>query len=122
MRFGTVLAAAAVTALADARVTSKWGAQRVREKRNHMERIYGPNLIGLHHPYTGKVDHKRFAQARTIPKQSYMNVDGVVFDADAWTAALYGLTAGFQYTEVTKVGQPMSNCFFAASNIIDDFE
>lgn len=87
-----------------------------------MERIYGPNLVGLHHPYTGKVDHKRFAQARTIPKQTYMDVDGVVFDADAWTAAVYGLTAGIQYTEVTKVGQPMSNCFFAASNVIDDFE
>ena len=53
MRFATLLTAAAVTALVEGKVTSKYGAQRVREKRMHMERIYGPNLIGLRHEYTG---------------------------------------------------------------------
>lgn len=67
-----------------------------------MERIYGPNLVGLRHEVTGKVDHKRFSWARTIPKQNYMSVDGIVFDADTWQAALYGVTAGVQYSEVTK--------------------
>ena len=122
MKFGKVLAFAAVTALCEALVHSEWGESRVRAKRHRMERIYGPNLVGLWHEETGHLDHKRFSWSRTRPKQMYMDIDGVVFDADTISAVLLGITSGMQYKEVSKVSQPMSNCFFASTNIIDDVE
>lgn len=116
------MAFAAVTALCEAKVHSIWGEQRVRAQRHRMERIYGPNLVGLFHEETGHLDHKRFAWSRSRPKQMYMEIDGVQFDADTISATLLGITSGMQYKEVSKVSQPMSNCFFASTNIIDDVE
>ena len=52
----------------------------------------------------------------------FMEIDGIVFDADTTLAMIYGLTSGMQYTSVTKVDQPMANCFFASSNVVDDIE
>jgi hypothetical protein len=88
-----------------------------------MERIYGPNLIGLIHEETGKVDHTRFAKQRTLPLQAtYMNIDGIQIDADSTMAILYGITTGMQYTGVTNTSQQMSNCFYASTGIVDNVE
>jgi len=82
MKFTSILALAAVTAMSEAKIVTEWGVQRVRHTQNRLHRIYGPGLLGLRDEKTGKVDHRRFAYARTIPKQNFMEVGGITFDSD----------------------------------------
>jgi hypothetical protein len=77
MKFTSIVALAAVTAMCEAKVVSEWGVERVRHTQRRLERIYGPNLLGLRDEKTGKVASHRFAWARTIPKASYMSLGGV---------------------------------------------
>lgn len=125
MKFASVVAAAAVTALCQGRVMSEWSKTRVRQTRLRYERIYGPGLTGLRNEKTGKIEHHRFEWSRPLAKegkQKWMKIDGVEFDANTWNAMFYGLTSGMQYDGVTKVDQPMSNCFFASANVVEDFD
>lgn len=88
---------AAVTAMCEAKVVTEWGVERVRHTQRRLERIYGPGLLGLRDEKTGKVDHRRFAYSRTIPKQTYQEMGGITFDADQAMSILFGLSQGLQY-------------------------
>ena len=97
MKFTSIVAVAAVTAFCQAKVITEFGVERVRQTQRRLERIYGPGLLGLRNERTGKVEHHRFAWARTIPKQSFMEVGGITFDADVAMSVVFGLTKGLQY-------------------------
>ena len=97
MKFSSVLVLAAVTAMCEAKVVTEWGLERVRHTQRRLERIYGPGLLGLRDENTGKVDHRRFAYSRTIPKQTYQEIGGITFDADQAMSILFGLSQGLQY-------------------------
>lgn len=77
MKFTSILAFTAVTAMCNAKVITEFGVERVRQTQRRLERIYGPGLLGLRDEKTGKVLHHRFAWARTIPKQQWIDIGGI---------------------------------------------
>jgi hypothetical protein len=97
MKFTSIVAFAAVTAMCNAKVITEFGIERVRHTQRRLERIYGPGLLGLRDEKTGKVQHHRFAWARTIPKQQWEEIGGIKFDADVAMSMVFGLTKGLQY-------------------------
>lgn len=120
---------AAVTAMGSSRVVSQFAQERVRQTKHRLERIYGRGLVGLRHEETGKVDHRRFAWARSKPA-SIITFGDFKFDSDMQSTMLLGFTQGVQYqglaqsTQGENTSEPgqdkISNCFYATYGIVQD--
>jgi len=61
--------------------------------RRHLERIYGKGLVGLFDE-NGKFVEERLDWARTRPKATWVQLDGVQIDAEKTASWFYGLSSG----------------------------
>ena len=115
----SIAAAIALTSTVEGKITTKWGAKKVKNTKRRLEKVYGKGLVGLYHEETGKPMMERFAWDRRTESAVYATVGEFTFDAESVKSIFYGLADGLQYKEIVKYDMPESNCFYAAYDMVD---
>ena len=114
---------------------SKYAKQRVKATKTHLEKVYGPGLVGLFDE-NGKMTHKRLRAASMVPpiqqssgqyfSQALLGLG--TFDAASGKATVYGWAKGLQYSAMANQLQDdvaefqQSDCFYAMYGIVDTVE